>query len=120
MKKIYCFTGIYAQDFFPRLEETDGHTYKVLFNRVYSLGTGILETKFLKLNIPAKKLLTDEIQFDEGSSNILDGAIMLGIEADISISAHSMNAVVDSKLIIIAITLADSTYAIVLNTICCI
>ena len=88
---------IYPKGFFPTLEETDGHTYKVLFNRVYAMSPGMMDCKFLKLNIPAKKLLTDEIQFEVGSSNILDGAILLGIET-FNPTSSQMTAQVDSKL----------------------
>lgn len=91
-----ALNDIYPQDFFPNLEKTDGHTYKVLFNRVYPLEVG-KAYKFLKLNIPAKKLLIDEIQFDEASSNILDGEIMLGIETT-STTANEVSSWVSTKL----------------------
>ena len=88
---------IYPKSFFPTLEETGGHTYKVLFNRVYSMSPGMMDCKFLKLNIPAKKLLIDEIQFEAGTSTVVDGLILLGIETSNG-SGNEMTAQVDSKL----------------------
>ncbi len=88
---------IFPQSFFPTLEESNGNHYKILFNRVYQMAPDINETKFIKLNINAKDLLVQQIEFDAGATTLLNGAITLGIETP-NTTASQMTAQVDTKL----------------------
>ncbi len=88
---------IFPQSFFPTMEQTNGNQYKILFNRVYQLAPDIMENKFIKITIPGKKLLVQQVEFDDGATTLLNGAITLGIETP-NTTASQMTAQVDSKL----------------------
>lgn len=92
-----ALNDLYPQSFFPDMNDTNGNTYKILFDRVYKLAPDIAEDHFVKLNIKGSRLLRKVVEFDNDASTVIDGDIKLGIETD-NTTATQMTADVDSRL----------------------